>query len=50
MIGSMAGDIIGSVYEYTPTKTLDFPLFNQESELTDDTVLTVADAGIYYFN
>ena len=42
MIGAIAGDIIGSVYEYTPTKTLDFPLFSQDSELTDDTVLTVA--------
>jgi len=42
MIGAIAGDIIGSVYEYIRTKTLDFPLFSQDSELTDDTVLTVA--------
>jgi ADP-ribosylglycohydrolase len=42
MIGAIAGDIIGSVYEHRPIKTKDFPLFSQESRFTDDTVLTVA--------
>ena len=42
MIGAIAGDIIGSVYEYNNIKTMDFPLFQNESTFTDDTVLTVA--------
>ncbi len=42
MIGAIAGDIIGSVYEYNPIKTKDFPLFHPRSHFTDDTVLTVA--------
>ncbi|HDP24475.1 MAG TPA: ADP-ribosylglycohydrolase family protein [Deltaproteobacteria bacterium] len=42
MIGAIAGDIVGSVYESRPIKTKDFPLFHSESVFTDDTVLTVA--------
>jgi ADP-ribosylglycohydrolase len=42
MIGAIAGDIIGSVYERNPVKTENFPLFNKHSRFTDDTVLTVA--------
>lgn len=43
MIGAIAGDIIGSVYEATNFKPeYDFPLFGDDSEFTDDTVLTVA--------
>ena len=42
MIGSIAGDIIGSVYEQDPIKTKDFPLFHPRCRFTDDTVLTVA--------
>ncbi|MEN8262042.1 MAG: ADP-ribosylglycohydrolase family protein [Nitrospirota bacterium] len=42
MIGSIAGDIIGSVYERHPIKTKDFPLFNPHSRFTDDSVLTAA--------
>jgi len=42
MIGAIAGDIIGSVYETRTIKTKDFPLFNKYSRYTDDTVLTVA--------
>ena len=42
MIGAIAGDIIGSVYERYPIKTKDFPLFHQQCRFTDDTVLTVA--------
>ena len=40
MIGSIAGDIIGSVYEQNPIKTKDFPLFDSRSRFTDDSVLT----------
>lgn len=42
MIGAIAGDVIGSVYEGTQKKSKDFPLFAQASTYTDDTVLTVA--------
>ena len=42
MIGAIAGDIIGSVYEHTTIKTKDFPLFHPQCYFTDDTVLTVA--------
>jgi len=42
MLGAIAGDIIGSVYEACPTKRIDFPLFQPHSSYTDDTVLTIA--------
>lgn len=42
MLGAIAGDIIGSVYEHAPIKTKDFPLFGPHSRFTDDSVLTVA--------
>jgi ADP-ribosylglycohydrolase len=42
MIGAIAGDIIGSVYEWHNIKTKDFPLFSPRSFFTDDSVLTVA--------
>lgn len=42
MMGAIAGDVIGSVYEGWPIKTKDFPLFSGRSTFTDDTVLTVA--------
>jgi ADP-ribosylglycohydrolase len=43
MLGAIAGDIIGSVYETQAIKTPFFyPLFDRYSHPTDDTVLTVA--------
>ena len=42
MIGAIAGDIIGSVYEHSPIKSEDFPLFQPKSRFTDDTVMSVA--------
>lgn len=42
MIGAIAGDIIGSSYEFFSVKSTDFKLFTLESRFTDDTVLTVA--------
>jgi ADP-ribosylglycohydrolase len=42
MLGAIAGDIIGSSYEFAGLKTKDFPLFSQYSRFTDDTVLTIA--------
>jgi ADP-ribosylglycohydrolase len=46
MLGAIAGDIIGSVYERENIKTKQFPLFRPESRFTDDTVLTVAIAEV----
>ena len=45
IIGAIAGDIIGSVYEHRPIKTKDFPLFHPRCAFTDDTVMTVAIAA-----
>lgn len=47
MLGAIAGDIIGSVYErnphWMPRRNPDFePLFDPQARFTDDTVLTVA--------
>lgn len=42
MLGAIAGDVIGSVYEGRPIKTTTFPLFDKDARFTDDTVLTVA--------
>jgi ADP-ribosylglycohydrolase len=42
MIGAIAGDIIGSVYEWHNIKTTDFPLMNDGGFFTDDSVLTIA--------
>jgi len=42
VIGAIAGDIIGSVWEWDTIKTTEFPLFAERSAFTDDTVLTVA--------
>lgn len=45
MLGAIAGDIFGSVYEWDRIKTKDFPLFNPQCFFTDDSVLTVAVAN-----
>ncbi|MCK5915004.1 MAG: ADP-ribosylglycohydrolase family protein, partial [Deltaproteobacteria bacterium] len=42
MLGAIAGDIIGSVYEWNNIKSKDFDLFSPEVFFTDDSVLTVA--------
>jgi ADP-ribosylglycohydrolase len=42
ILGSIAGDIIGSVFEFSNVKTVNFNLFCQISTFTDDNVLTVA--------
>jgi len=44
MLGVIAGDVIGSRFEWSPIKTTDFALFHPLSSFTDDTVLTVATA------
>lgn len=42
MYGAVAGDIIGSIYEFKNHKSRAFPLFLESSFFTDDTVCTVA--------
>ena len=42
LLGAVAGDVIGSVYEAHPVKSIDFRLFCDASRFTDDTVMTVA--------
>jgi len=42
MIGAIASDIIGSVYEWNNIKTKQFDLFAPNCFFTDDSVLTVA--------
>lgn len=44
LCGAIAGDIIGSLYEWNRTKETDFYLFTTFSKFTDDTVMTVANA------
>ena len=42
MIGAIAGDIIGSVYEWNNIKTKVFTLFSAKCFFTDDSILTIA--------
>ncbi len=61
MLGSIIGDIVGSIYEFHNIKTKDFPLFSERYGFTDDSILTIAtakwildgagisDSGGYYF-
>lgn len=42
MLGSLTGDIVGSIYEWNNLKSTDFPLFQDHCHFTDDSVLTVA--------
>jgi len=44
MLGAIAGDIIGSPYEWNNIKTTSFELFQKYSQITDDSILTVATA------
>jgi ADP-ribosylglycohydrolase len=42
IIGAIAGDIIGSKYEWDNAKSMNFEMFLDAATYTDDTVLTVA--------
>ncbi len=52
MIGTICGDIIGSIYEKSNIKTKEFPLFKKKNTYTDDTVMTcaIANACLFYVN
>ena len=61
MLGSIIGDIVGSIYEFHNIETKEFPLFSKNCGFTDDSILTIAtakwileggsksDSGNYYF-
>ena len=42
MIGAIIGDFIGSAYEFAPTKDYNFELITSDSDITDDTIMTIA--------
>jgi ADP-ribosylglycohydrolase len=42
LLGALAGDVIGSVFEFSNQKSTRFPLFSAGSRLTDDSILTLA--------
>ena len=46
LLGAIAGDIIGSVYEFANTKSTKFDLFTPWSSFTDDSVMTLAVAAM----
>ncbi len=45
MYGAMFGDYVGSIYEFDNIKTKDFPLYNPDAGLTDDSYMTIAVAS-----
>ena len=44
MLGSIIGDIVGSVFEYNNIKSKTFSFFDENKTFTDDTILTIATA------
>lgn len=42
LLGALAGDAIGSIYEFNPTKNYNFPLLDERMEVTDDSIMTLA--------
>jgi len=42
MLGAIIGDIVGSPYEFESEKIKTFELFTDESQLTDDSLMTIA--------
>ena len=47
MLGAIYGDIVGSVYEFKNIKTKDFEMFSIRSQVTDDSVMTLAVANAF---
>ena len=45
MIGAIFGDMVGSTYEFHPTKDYNFQLLTPDMRYTDDTVMTLAVAN-----
>ena len=42
LLGTIAGDTIGSIYEFNPTKDYDLFLISSHMEYTDDSILSIA--------
>ena len=42
MFGAALGDIVGSIYEFSPIKRKDFVFLTEDMDFTDDTIMTVA--------
>jgi ADP-ribosylglycohydrolase len=42
LLGAVAGDIIGSRFEFNSNKSIHFSFFDPKCDFTDDTVMTVA--------
>ena len=42
MLGAIFGDIVGSAFEFHPTRDMALPLLSQGSKPTDDTFMTLA--------
>ena len=42
ILGAIAGDTIGSIYEFNPTKEYNFTLLDERMEYTDDSIMTIA--------
>ena len=42
MLGALIGDMIGSIYEFNNKRSKDIELFNENYELTDDSIMTLA--------
>lgn len=47
MFGAIIGDIVGSRFEFNNIRTKDFKLITNESDFTDDTVMTIAVWDMY---
>lgn len=42
LLGAVIGDVIGSVFEWNNVKSTEFDLFNDKTDFTDDTVMSIA--------
>ena len=42
MLGTIIGDIVGSIYEFDNIKKKDFPFITDKSSYTDDSIMTIA--------
>ena len=42
MLGAIIGDTVGSAYEFNNKRSKDFDLFTKHSELTDDSIMSLA--------
>ena len=48
MLGAIAGDVIGSVYEHRNMKTTDFPLFHTYSRFTIQITMRTLSEKLYH--